>query len=150
MTAQSFPQYISAPRTMKGWGEWWKYVHDEHYDCVICPSIRGCTIALQTQKVTGNMKVICRFSQENARYTPKHKELYRRRNETIERGFAGTKEKHAIHYTRSRGLAHTTNWLKLQFDAMNLKNWLDGNGRSIAHLAISHMQPIYERNPACA
>ena len=25
------------PQTMKGGHEWWKYVYDEHYDCVICP-----------------------------------------------------------------------------------------------------------------
>ncbi len=23
--------------TMKGGHEWWKYVYDEHYDCIICP-----------------------------------------------------------------------------------------------------------------
>ena len=25
------------PMTMKGGHEWWKYVYDEHYDCIICP-----------------------------------------------------------------------------------------------------------------
>ena len=25
------------PQTMKGGHEWWKYVYDEFYDCVICP-----------------------------------------------------------------------------------------------------------------
>ena len=25
------------PQTMKGGHEWWKYVYDEHYDCVLCP-----------------------------------------------------------------------------------------------------------------
>jgi transposase len=25
------------PKTMKGGHEWWKYVYDEYYDCVICP-----------------------------------------------------------------------------------------------------------------
>ena len=25
------------PQTMKGGHEWWKYVYDEYYDCVICP-----------------------------------------------------------------------------------------------------------------
>ena len=28
------------PQTMKGGHEWWKYVYDEHYDCVICPEYR--------------------------------------------------------------------------------------------------------------
>ena len=25
------------PQTMKGGHEWWKYVYDEYYDCVLCP-----------------------------------------------------------------------------------------------------------------
>ncbi len=25
------------PMTMKGGHEWWKYVYDEYYDCIICP-----------------------------------------------------------------------------------------------------------------
>ncbi|BAL00728.1 putative transposase for insertion sequence element [Oscillibacter valericigenes Sjm18-20] len=25
------------PQTMKGGHEWWAYVYDEYYDCVICP-----------------------------------------------------------------------------------------------------------------
>lgn len=25
------------PQTRKGGHEWWKYVYDEYYDCVICP-----------------------------------------------------------------------------------------------------------------
>ena len=42
---------------------------------------------------------------DDARYTPKYKELYRQRKETIERVFADAKEKHAMRYTRYRGLA---------------------------------------------
>ncbi len=25
------------PQTMKGGHEWWRYVYDEYYDCIICP-----------------------------------------------------------------------------------------------------------------
>lgn len=25
------------PQTMKGGHEWWKYVYDEYYDCILCP-----------------------------------------------------------------------------------------------------------------
>ena len=79
------------PQTMKGGHEWWKYVYDEFYDA------------------------------DDARYTPKYSDLYKRRKGTIERVFADAKEKHAMRYTQYRGLAQVTNWVKLKFAAMNLK-----------------------------
>jgi hypothetical protein len=60
---------------------------------------------------------------EDARYTPEHAELYRKRKETIERVFADAKEKHAMRYTPYRGLAQVTNWVRLKFAAMNLKKF---------------------------
>ena len=33
-----------------------------------------------------------------------------------------------MRYTQYRGLAQVTNWVKLKFAAMNLKNWPFGNG----------------------
>ena len=56
-----------------------------------------------------------------ARYTPKYRDLYKQRKETIERVFADAKEKHAMRYTQYRGLAQVTNWVKLKFADMNLK-----------------------------
>jgi len=50
-----------------------------------------------------------------------YRELYKKRKETIERVFADAKEKHAMRYTRYRGLAQVTNWVKLKFAAMNLR-----------------------------
>lgn len=58
---------------------------------------------------------------DDARYTPKYRDLYKQRKETIERVFADAKEKHAMRYTQYRGLAQVTNWVKLKFAAMNLK-----------------------------
>ena len=58
---------------------------------------------------------------DDARYTPKYKELYRQCKETIERVFTDAKEKHAMRDTRYRGLTQTANWVKLKFAAMNLK-----------------------------
>ena len=52
---------------------------------------------------------------DDARYTPKYKDLYKRRKETIERVFADAKEKHAMRYTQYRGLTQVTNWVKLKF-----------------------------------
>ena len=60
---------------------------------------------------------------DDARYTPKYRDLYKLRKETIERVFADAKEKHAMRYTQYRGLTQVTNWVKLKFAAMNLKKF---------------------------
>ena len=58
---------------------------------------------------------------EDARHTPKYKNLYKKRQEKIERVFADAKEKHGMRYTWYRGLAQVTKWVKLKYAAMNLK-----------------------------
>ena len=88
---------------------------------------------------------------DDARYTPEYRELYKRRKETIERVFADAKEKHAMRYTQYRGLAQVSNWMKLKFAAMNLKNWPAGCGRSsLLHSCLYFFWPLYARNPAYA
>ena len=144
------------PQTMKGGHEWWKYVYDEYYDCVICPEYQPlayCTTNRDGYREYKSDPKICADCPtrehcthakdfvktvqrhiwkdyedlaDDARYTPKYQELYKRRKETIERVFADAKEKHAMRYTQYRGLAQVTNWVKLKFVAMNLKrlaNW---------------------------
>ena len=37
------------PQTMKGGHEWWKYVYDEHYDCIICPEYQILTCRTTTR-----------------------------------------------------------------------------------------------------
>ena len=68
-----------------------------------------------------------------------YRELYKKRKETIERVFAAAKEKHAMRYTRYRGLAQVTNWVKLKFAAMNLKKLAMWNWRHRFHLLIFHL-----------
>ncbi len=139
------------PMTMKGGHEWWKYVYDEYYDCVICPeyqSLRYATTNREgyreyksdpkvcagcpTRYLCTNSKDYVKMVQrhiwkdyeelaDDARYTPEYRSLYERRKETIERVFADAKEKHAMRYTQYRGLTQVTNWVKLKFAAMNLK-----------------------------
>ena len=139
------------PQTMKGGHEWWKYVYDEHDDCVICPEYQVLTYRTTNRdgyrEYRSNPNIclncptrhLCTHSKDcvktvhrhiwkdyeeladDARYTPKYRELYKRRKETIERVFADAKEKHAMRYTQYRGLAQVTNWVKLKFVAMNLK-----------------------------
>ena len=88
---------------------------------------------------------------DDARYTPKYKELYRQHKETIERVFADAKEKHAMRYTRYKGLAQTANWVKLKFAAMNLKKLAKWKWRARKHPLLFPINDlIYEGNPACA
>ena len=139
------------PMTMKGGHEWWKYVYDEYYDCVICPEYQP--LAYRTTNRDGyreycsNPKIcaqcptrqMCTRSKncvktvlrhvwkdyeelaDDARYTPRYRDLYSKRKETIERVFADAKQKHGMRYTLYRGLAQVFKWVRLKFAAMNLK-----------------------------
>lgn len=139
------------PMTMKGGHQWWKYVYDEFYDCVICPEYQP--LAYRTTNRDGYReycsdpkicaqcptRLLCTHSKncvktvlrhvwkdyeelaDDARYTPEYKELYAKRKETIERVFADAKEKHGMRYTLYRGLAQVSKWVRLKFAAMNLK-----------------------------
>lgn len=139
------------PQTMKGGHEWWKYVYDEHYDCILCPEYqplrynttnrdgyreyksdpRLCASCPTRQLCTHSKDCVKTVQRhiwkdyeelaDDARYTPEYEKLYRRRKETIERVFADAKEKHAMRYTQYRGLAQVSNWVRLKFAAMNLK-----------------------------
>ena len=139
------------PQTMKNGHEWWKYVYDEFYNCVICPEYQPlkysttnrdgyreyksdpniCAACPTRERCTHSKDCIKTVQRhiwkdyeelaDDARYTPAYAQLYKRRKETIERVFADAKEKHAMRYTQYRGLAQVTNWVKLKFAAMNLK-----------------------------
>ena len=139
------------PQTMKNGHEWWKYVYDEFYDCVICPEYQPlkysttnrdgyreyksdpniCAACPTRERCTHSRDCIKTVQRhiwkdyeelaDDARYTPAYAQLYKCRKETIERVFADAKEKHAMRYTQYRGLAQVTNWVKLKFVAMNLK-----------------------------
>jgi transposase len=139
------------PMTKKGNLEWYKYVYDEYYDCVICPEYQIlkytttnkdgyreyksdpdicrncpsralCTASKSCQK-TVTIHVWKDYIElaEDIRHSPLGKETYEQRKETIERVFADAKEKYEMRYTPHRGLAHVSNWVKLKYAAMNLK-----------------------------
>jgi len=139
------------PMTKKGNHEWWKYVYDEYYDCVICPEYNILKYSTTNKKGYREYKSdpnvckhcptrhLCTSSKkmqkqvsvhiwrdfveqtEDFRHTPWGKETYDRRKETIERVFADAKEKHAMRYTPYRGLTAVSSWVKLKYAAMNLK-----------------------------
>ena len=160
------------PQTMKGGHEWWKYVYDEFYDCVICPEYQVLNYSTTNRDGYREYKSdpkLCTHSKDcvktvqrhiwkdyeeladDARYTPKYQDLYKQRKETIERVFADAKEKHAMRYTHYRGLAQVTNWVKLKFAAMNLKKlatWKWRNLLSSFRFAVFSL--IYVRDPVCS
>jgi len=141
------------PMTMNGGHEWWKYVYDQYYDCIICPEYsilkysttnrdgyreyksdpaicRDCPTRELCTHSKDCIKTVTRHiwadyieRTEDVRQTPKYQELYKQRKETIERVFADAKEKHAMRYTPYRGLAQVSNWVKLKFATMNLKKY---------------------------
>ena len=131
------------PMTMKGGHEWWKYVYDEYYDCVICPEYQVLNIWKDYEELA-----------EDVRHTPKYKELYRMRKEKIERVFADAKEKHAMRYTPYTGLAQVSNWVRLKFAAMNLKKfakWKWNSRKNHLHTFIYMVNTkFFQRNPCFA
>ena len=147
------------PMTMKGGHEWWKYVYDEHFDCIICPEFQvlkysttnrdgyreyksnpqvccNCPTRHLCTKSKNFTKVVTRHIwkeyeelADDARYTPIYQRMYKARKETIERVFADAKEQHGMRYTRYRGLTQVRNWVKLKFAAMNLKKYANWTWR---------------------
>jgi len=157
------------PMTKKGGHEWYKYVYDEFYDCVICPEYKVlhysttnregyreyksrsyicencptrelCTSNAKFEKtVTRHLWADYIDLAEDIRHTPEYQDLYKLRQEKIERVFADAKEKHGMRYTQYRGLAQVRNWVKLKFAAMNLKKlalwkWKTGFTAYILHI----------------
>ena len=85
---------------------------------------------------------------EDVRHTPSYRDIYKLRQQKIERVFADAKEKHGMRYTQYRGLAQVTNWVKLKFAAMNLKKlaiwiWME----ELAPFILILLWPIYARDP---
>ena len=110
------------------------------YICKKCPTKHLCTENQKNEKtVTKHIWLDYLETVEDIRYTPEYKELYERRKETIERVFADAKEKHAMQYTPYRGLSQVTNWVRLKFAAMNLKEY------AIHRLNRTHKSTLYKR-----
>ena len=161
------------PQTMKGGHEWWKYVYDEYYDCILCPEYQPLEYSTTNRdgyrEYKSDPKIcegcptrhLCTHSKDcvktvqrhiwkgyeeladDIRYTPKYQELYKRRKETIERVFADAKEKHAMRYTQYRGLTQVSNWVRLKFAAMNLKKLAIRKWRDSHPLCFLRLHPLF-------
>jgi len=167
------------PQTKRGNLEWWKYVYDEYYDCVICPEYKIlhytttnrngyreyksrsyiCEKCPSKERCTeSSSKTVTRHvwqdyieQAEDVRHTPEYKELYGRRKETIERVFADAKEKHAMRYTHYRGLSQVSKWVKLKYAAINLNKLAIRQWRvSQPKLFLSFICCLFNTNQASA
>ena len=160
------------PMTADYGHKWYEYVYDEYYDCVICPEYKVlsysttnrngyreykskphiCTNCPTRHKCTHSrscQKVVTRHiwqdyieRAEDVRHSPRGKETYGLRSQTIERVFADAKEKHGMRYTHHRSLARVQNWVRFKFAAMNLKKlatWRWKERCSQPFFAIFHM-----------
>lgn len=127
------------------------YIYDEYYDCYICPNdqvlkysttnregyreyksnckiCESCPHISQCTESKNHQKVIVRHVwadyidiAEDIRLTPKAKDLYARRKETIERIFGTAKEHHAMRYTQQVGKEKMAMKVGLTFACMNMK-----------------------------
>lgn len=144
------------PMTKKGFFPKREYVYDEQYDCYICPNdklleytttnrqgykeyksnpedCKNCPFLNQCTRSKNHQKVVIRNVwkeytdlADEIRYTPKWKEIYPKRKETIERVFADDKENHCLRFTRVRGLKKNRHGATMIFACHNLQklgNW---------------------------
>lgn len=139
------------PMTKKGFFKKYDFVYDEYFDCILCPNnqvlaysttnregyreyksnpkiCKSCPMRSKCTESKSCQKVVTRHIwepymelAEDYRYTPKYRDIYKLRSETIERVFADAKEKHAMRYTQLRGLLKVQMQVTLTFACMNLK-----------------------------
>ena len=129
----------------------YEYAYDEYFDCYLCPNDQilkysttnregyreyksdpkiceacpyrqQCTLSKNmTKVVTHHVWEEYMERAEDVRHSPKGKEIYSLRKETVERIFADAKVKHGLRYTQFRGLAKLRVQALLTFSCMNLK-----------------------------
>lgn len=90
--------------------------------CRDCPLLGQCTSnAKQIKTVTRHVWEAYREDADSRRTTPKGKDIYKRRKETVERSFADAKELHGHRYMRMRGLLRAQEQCLLAAACQNMK-----------------------------
>lgn len=159
----------------------WEYLYDEAADVVTCPmgqQLRHTTTSKEGKRIYRSTPEACRNCPcreqcganakgqkmvarhiwqeyldvaEQLRKTELGRDIYAMRKQSIERVFADGKENHAMRYTRHRGLARVTSWVRLKFAAMNLKKLAIWSGKANAFsILLAVFFPYYEKNPVPA
>ncbi|QOS98170.1 IS1182 family transposase [Brevibacterium sp. JNUCC-42] len=172
------------PHTKDGFFKKYEYAYDEHFDCYVCPANEVLPYETTTRegyrmyrsnssvclhcplrdKCTESKDAVKRISRhiwakyieevDHLRHTPKNKEIYPRRKETIERVFADLKEKHGLRWTTLRGIKKVTMQVMLVFASMNLKKlatWLWKSGKKKRKLLFIFNNYLVKQNklPYC-
>lgn len=139
------------PMTKEGFFKKYEFVYDEYFDCMLCPNhqvldysttnregcreyksdpkiCKDCPLRAKCTESKACQKVVNRHIwepymelAEDYRHTQEYRDIYKLRSETIERVFADAKEKHAMRYTRLRGLQKVKMQVTITFACMNLK-----------------------------
>jgi transposase len=171
------------PRSKKEFFSSRQYVYDEYYDCYICPNDQvleysttdrggyreyksnkricmNCPYLSQCTASKNCQKVITRHIWqdyidicEDIRLTPKGKEIYALRKETIERDFGTAKEHHGMRYTQQVGKEKMAMKVGLTFACMNMKKlagivWRACENFSVISHSMAHTDKVCIMIPA--
>lgn len=163
------------PMTKEGFFKKYEYAYDEYYDCYICPNNQvlkysttnrdgyreykscggqcaGCPYLSQCTESKNHVKTVTRHiwedymeQCEDIRHTSGMSDLYKLRQETIERIFGTAKENHGFRYTQMFGKARMEMKAGLTFACMNLKKLAKMKQRKgLLETSISHFFRIFQ------
>lgn len=163
------------PMTKEGFFKKYEYAYDEYYDCYICPNNQvlkysttnrdgyreykscggpcaGCPYLSQCTESKNHVKTVTRHiwedymeQCEDIRHTSGMSDLYKLRQETIERIFGTAKENHGFRYTQMFGKAQMEMKAGLTFACMNLKKLAKMKQRKgLLETGISHFFRIFQ------
>ena len=161
--------------TKEGFFKKYEYAYDEYYDCYICPNNQvlkysttnrdgyreykscggqcaGCPYLSQCTESKNHVKTVTRHiwedymeQCEDIRHTSGMSDLYKLRQETIERIFGTAKENHGFRYTQMFGKARMEMKAGLTFACMNLKKLAKMKQRKgLLETGISHFFRIFQ------
>jgi len=100
----------------------YRHYRSDPQKCRTCPLLASCTSnAKQIKTVTRHVWQDARDKVDARRLTEAGKQIYKRRQETVERSFADAKQLHGHRYARFRGLTAVTTQCLLAAAAQNIK-----------------------------
>ncbi len=141
----------SRPPKRKGFLPKRAYVYDEHFDCYLCPKdqplkyrtttregyreyvskpkvCKACELLGKCTQSSTHIKVVTHHiwqhhkdQVDEHRYFEWGKQIYKRRNETVERSFADSKQLHGHRYARLRGISKVREQCLLAAACQNMK-----------------------------
>ena len=93
------------------------------FECDNCPFKEKCLKNYAFKTVTRNIYEDCKMLIRDFRLSPEGKEIYSKRQETIERRFADGKERHGLRFTRFIGKKKNRDYRALLYACLNIKKF---------------------------